>query len=106
MFEVEGSKEGVVDLRQMLRKLRELGLLGIYVEGGAGTVGPFLDHDLVNRLHIFMATSVIGGKYATGWSDLCGVTKLESSWKLARQRVKLIGSDLHITGRFDLPSHD
>lgn len=102
IFESEGSKEGVVDLRMMLRKLREAGMASVYIEGGAGTVGPFVDHDLVNRLHVFMATSILGGKHATGWSDLCGVNKLDSAWKLQRQRVKLIGNDLHITGRLDL----
>lgn len=104
VFAVSGSKEGVVDLRQMLRKVRELGINGVYVEGGAGTVGPFLDDGLVNRLHIFMATSIIGGKFAHGWSDLCGVKTLPEAWKLQRQRVKLIGPDLHITGRLDLPA--
>ncbi len=103
VFAVTGSKEGVVDLRQMLRKLREFGVNGVYVEGGAGTVGPFVDEGLVNRLHVFMATSIIGGKFANGWSDLCGVKTLDKAWKLQRQRVKLIGSDLHITGRLDRP---
>jgi diaminohydroxyphosphoribosylaminopyrimidine deaminase/5-amino-6-(5-phosphoribosylamino)uracil reductase len=100
-FEVEGSNDGVIDLRQMLQRLREFGLSGVYVEGGAGTVGPFIDNALAHRLHVFMASSVIGGKYSIGWSDLCGVKKLEDSWKLKRQRVKLIGPDLHITGRLD-----
>ncbi len=103
IFEVEGSNDGVVDLKQMLQRLREFGLGGLYVEGGAGTVGPFLDNALAHRLHVFMSTSVIGGKYSIGWSDLCGVKKLEDSWKLHRQRVKLIGPDLHITGRLNLP---
>ena len=102
VFEAEGAKSGVIDLRDMLKKLRELGIGSVYVEGGAGTVGPFIDHDIVNRLHVFLATSVLGGKYATGWSDLCGVEKLKDGWKLKRQRVKLIGADIHITGRFDL----
>lgn len=101
IFEVEGSNEGIIDLRQMLQRLREFGLSGVYVEGGAGTVGPFIDNALAHRLHVFMATSIIGGKYSIGWSDLCGVKKLEDSWKLKRQRVKLIGPDLHITGRID-----
>lgn len=102
IFAVPGSKEGIVDLKAMLKKVRQLGIHGVYVEGGAGTVGPFLDNGLVNRLHLFMSTAVIGGKNATGWSDACGVATLAESWKLMRQRVKLIGPDLHITGRLDL----
>lgn len=102
IFEVEGSNDGVVDLKQMLQKLRAFNLSGVYVEGGAGTVGPFIDNALAQRLHIFMATSVIGGKYSIGWSDLCGVKKLEDSWRLKRPRVKLIGPDLHITGRLGI----
>jgi diaminohydroxyphosphoribosylaminopyrimidine deaminase / 5-amino-6-(5-phosphoribosylamino)uracil reductase len=103
VFEVGGSKDGVVDLPELLVKVRALGVTGVYIEGGAGTIGPFLDGDLVNRIHIFMATSILDGKYATGWSDLCGVKTLAEIWKLQRQRVKLIGADLHVTGRFDLP---
>lgn len=103
VFAVAGLKEGVVDLRQMLRKLREFGINGVYVEGGAGTVGPFIDEGLVNRLHVFMATSILGGKYATGWSELCGVKSLDKAWNLHRSRVKLIGPDLHITGCLNLP---
>lgn len=102
VFEAEGRKSGVIDLREMLKKLRELGVNSVYVEGGAGTVGPFIDHDVVHRLHVFVATSVLGGKYATGWSDLCGVKELKDGWKLKRQRVKLIGADIHITGRIDV----
>jgi diaminohydroxyphosphoribosylaminopyrimidine deaminase/5-amino-6-(5-phosphoribosylamino)uracil reductase len=79
-----------------------MGIQGVYIEGGAGTVGPFLDEKMVNRLHVFMATSIVGGKNSIGWSDACGVKSLNESWKLQRQRVKMIGSDLHITGRLDL----
>jgi diaminohydroxyphosphoribosylaminopyrimidine deaminase/5-amino-6-(5-phosphoribosylamino)uracil reductase len=102
IFEVDGSSEGIVNLRAMLVKIREYGIQGLYVEGGAGTVGPFLDNGLANRLHVFMAMSVLGGKHAMGWSDACGVQSLAESWKLTRQRVKLIGPDIHITGRLDL----
>lgn len=102
IFEVDGSKEGVVDLRETLGRLREFGIQGLYVEGGAGTVGPFFENQLVNRLHVFMATSILGGKNSIGWSDLCGVSKLDEMWKLKRERIKLIGPDIHITGRLDL----
>lgn len=101
VFEVEGSASGVINLREMLMKLRALGLMGIYIEGGAGTVGPFIDAHLVNRLHVFMAMSILGGRHSIGWSDQCGVESLGASWKLRRQRVRLIGSDVHITGRLD-----
>lgn len=103
IFAVKGDRQGIVDLREMLVKLRQLGMSGIYVEGGAGTVGPFLDSDLAHRLHVFMSTSVIGGRHAKGWSDLCGGEKLTDAWKLMRPRVKLVGADLHITGRIGAP---
>lgn len=105
VFEVSGREDGIIDLREMLVRLREQGLNGVYVEGGAGTVGPFFDLNLIHRLHLFMAPSILGGRHAVGWSDLCGDTTLKSAWALQRQRVKLIGQDLHITGRLEtLPS--
>lgn len=101
VFEVGGSENGVVDLKAMLCELRRRDIRGVYVEGGGGTVGPFMDANIVNRLHVFMAMSVIGGKHSRGWSDLCGGEKLESIWKLRRARVTPIGSDIHVTGRLD-----
>lgn len=101
IFEVDGDANGIIDLKAMLQELRRRDIRGVYVEGGAGTVGPFMEAGVVNRLHVFMATSVIGGKHSIGWSDLCGPEKLDAIWKLRRQRVTPVGSDIHITGRLD-----
>ncbi len=102
IFEVGGSEPGVIDLREALGKARGLGLSRLYVEGGAGTVGPFLDAGLAQRLHVFLAMGILGGREATGWSDLCGVSRLEQMWRLQRQHVKVLGDDIHITGRLQL----
>lgn len=102
VFDVGGSEPGIIDLREALIKIRALGLMGLYVEGGAGTVGPFLDGGLAQRLHVFMSTGVLGGREATGWSDLCGVGTLAQMWKLKRQHVNMLDSDIHITGRLQV----
>jgi diaminohydroxyphosphoribosylaminopyrimidine deaminase/5-amino-6-(5-phosphoribosylamino)uracil reductase len=102
VLEVEACEDGTLDLRAMLIQLKEMGLQSVYVEGGPGTIGPFLQQCLVNRLHVFMSTSILGGMNSIGWTDLCGVSKLEEMWKLKRGRIQSVGPDFHITGRLDL----
>jgi diaminohydroxyphosphoribosylaminopyrimidine deaminase/5-amino-6-(5-phosphoribosylamino)uracil reductase len=57
---------GRVDLRQLLQKLAELGILRVMVEGGAEMLGCLFDARLVDEVFIFVAPIIVGGKEATG----------------------------------------
>ena len=47
-------------LREILRRLHERGLFGLFVEGGGLTVSSFLEAGLLDRLQIAIAPLVIG----------------------------------------------
>jgi diaminohydroxyphosphoribosylaminopyrimidine deaminase/5-amino-6-(5-phosphoribosylamino)uracil reductase len=100
------GSDGIMDLAHLTRELRREGVQGLFVEGGAGTLGPFFDQNMVNRLHVFVAPMIIGGREGVGWSAQFGVSRLSDAFKLKRLRVKKIGEgdelNLHWTGRLDL----
>ena len=49
-----------LSLREMVRRLRERGLYGLFVEGGGVTVSAFLQAGLLDRLQLGIAPLIIG----------------------------------------------
>ena len=47
-------------LREIIRRLHQRGLFGLFIEGGGVTVSAFLEEGLLDRLHIAIAPLIIG----------------------------------------------
>lgn len=54
------APDGRLDLQEMMRRLRERGLFGIFIEGGGLTVSAFLEQGLLDRLQLTIAPLIIG----------------------------------------------
>jgi len=54
------TKNGLIDVKDALRKLAKLGIASIMVEGGAKTYSEFLKHKLVDEFMIFIAPKIMG----------------------------------------------
>ncbi len=54
------AQSGHLPPDEIIKRLFELGLRRILVEGGSRTVSAFIDADAVDRLHILMAPMIIG----------------------------------------------
>ena len=61
VIEVPGGPDGAIDLGRVLHYLAGKGLTRILAEGGASLAAALLREDLVDRLAIFRAPSIIGG---------------------------------------------
>ncbi len=61
VIEAPASRDGGLDLSQVLARLAQHGLTRLLVEGGARLAAALLRDDLVDRLAIFRAPSLIGG---------------------------------------------
>lgn len=90
---------GEFDLRSVLASLKSAGLTSILVEGGALTIGAFMGAREVQRLHLFLAPSLIGGAQGLSWSSGFGVRTLADKFQLTRSRVEWTGEDLYWTAR-------
>lgn len=57
-------EKGRVPLRKVLAVLYRLGIMSVFVEGGADTLGGFFDQKLADKVYFFIAPKIIGGKSA------------------------------------------
>lgn len=86
-------RAGHLDLDAAWRKLGSLGVNELLVEGGGGLAAALLRADLVDRLHLFLAPTLIGGDGSALLASL-GVARLRDAPRLRELRTRRLGRDL------------
>jgi diaminohydroxyphosphoribosylaminopyrimidine deaminase/5-amino-6-(5-phosphoribosylamino)uracil reductase len=92
------EKEGQVNLRDAMKKLAQLQITNILVEGGGTLIGSLFDDGLLDRVLFFISPKIIGGKEAIGSVMGRGVARIDKALKLKDVRLKRIGQDLLVDG--------
>ena len=99
-----GAGERVIHPSAIVAGLFKLGLKRLLIEGGARTVSQFIDAGAVDRLHVLVASVIIGSGGKTGL-DLTSVASLSEAPR-PRTRVHLLADgdvlfdcDLRNSGR-------
>jgi diaminohydroxyphosphoribosylaminopyrimidine deaminase/5-amino-6-(5-phosphoribosylamino)uracil reductase len=81
--------------------LEELGrrrLTNVLVEGGAEVLGSFLDADLIDEVHVFIAPRLVGGAQAKTPVAGHGRPTIQDAFTLAHWQVETIDSDVYLHG--------
>jgi diaminohydroxyphosphoribosylaminopyrimidine deaminase/5-amino-6-(5-phosphoribosylamino)uracil reductase len=92
-----GSK-GKVDLAALAEQLHGLGIQSVLVEGGPRILNSFFAAGLVDRVVVFVAPKIVGGKSKHalgGW----GVREMKDAAMLDEVTIRHFGSDVCIEGR-------
>jgi diaminohydroxyphosphoribosylaminopyrimidine deaminase / 5-amino-6-(5-phosphoribosylamino)uracil reductase len=92
------EKDGKVDLKQLMRKLAQMEVANLLVEGGGEAIGSFFDARLVDRVMFFMAPVIIGGKNAVSSVEGRGRDLMYQAAKIGAIRLKRIGDDFLFEG--------
>ncbi|MFH1678208.1 MAG: bifunctional diaminohydroxyphosphoribosylaminopyrimidine deaminase/5-amino-6-(5-phosphoribosylamino)uracil reductase RibD, partial [Candidatus Omnitrophota bacterium] len=92
------EKEGVVNLRDMMKKLARLQITNILVEGGGALIGSLFDEGLVDKVLFFISLKIIGGKDAKSSVMGRGIAHPEKAFRLKDVRLRRIGEDLLVEG--------
>jgi diaminohydroxyphosphoribosylaminopyrimidine deaminase/5-amino-6-(5-phosphoribosylamino)uracil reductase len=87
------AREGRVDPAALLARLFEREVRAVLVEGGAETHAAFLDAGLVDRVALFLAPLLLGGRTAPGVVGGAG-RELKSAVRLGPLAVSALGDDL------------
>jgi diaminohydroxyphosphoribosylaminopyrimidine deaminase/5-amino-6-(5-phosphoribosylamino)uracil reductase len=87
----------------LLETLRREKLTSVMVEGGASTFGAFFDSGYVNRVHVFLAPVLMGGKHGLGWSEYFGGQSMRDKIQLDRSVIERVGNDVYWTARVRWP---
>jgi len=87
------TRQGRIDLVALLGVLFEREVRAVLVEGGAETHAGFLEAGLVDRLALFLAPLLLGGRTAPGVVGGAG-RELKSAVRLGPAAVTSLGDDL------------
>jgi diaminohydroxyphosphoribosylaminopyrimidine deaminase/5-amino-6-(5-phosphoribosylamino)uracil reductase len=95
--------KGSFEVGELLMALKNQGLTSIMIEGGAQTFAPFFAAKKVQRVHVFQAPLIIGGRHGVPWSSGFGVERMADGLRLERVSRKLFDEDSYLTGRVTYP---
>lgn len=99
VIQVKQNKEGL-DLKELLKKLGQRGITSLLVEGGGETVFRFLKAKCVNKMVLFVAPKIVGGRHAVTAVEGDGVGKLSQAFLPKEWDWKKIGPDLMFEAKF------
>jgi diaminohydroxyphosphoribosylaminopyrimidine deaminase / 5-amino-6-(5-phosphoribosylamino)uracil reductase len=92
------EKKGGVDLKHLLQALGEKELTSLLIEGGGEVNASFLEMGLVDKVMVFVAPILIGGRDAPGPVGGKGVQRLEKALKIKSMTVNPVGNDWLLEG--------
>lgn len=98
VIEVAGGAGGV-DLGAALRELGRRGLASVLIEGGGEVLGSALDARIGDRVALFVAPRLLGGRTARPAFGGRGPGRLSESAELRSPRVRRVGGDWLVEAR-------
>lgn len=98
------SKNGRVDLRDLMVKLARMEVTHVLAEGGGELAADLLKEKLVDRCMFFIAPKIIGGRDAKTSVEGKGISKMAEALRLSDVRISSIGGDILIEGAPKYPT--
>src|SRR5207253_8802035 len=92
------SRNGQVDLKDLLKRLAGRGLTSVLVEGGARIHGSFLSRRLWDELYLFIAPK-LAGEGALSWAGFAGARTMADAPRARLVDSRQLGDDLLVTAR-------
>lgn len=89
---------GQIPLGGLMKRLYELNIISVLVEGGSEVLGSFVDERLVDKIYAFFAPIIIGGRDAKASVSGLGVSKINEAWKLKNISLKKFDDNYLISG--------
>lgn len=87
------SDSGRVDLNVLLKRLSRMGIASILVEGGGEITASLFENKLVDKLILFIAPILIGGRDAVTSLEGKGVKSIKDAFRLDEIKLRRIGRD-------------
>lgn len=88
------EEDGHVNLRILMRKLGELGIDSVLLEGGAALHEAALRSGIVQHVHVYIAPKIFGGVSAKSAVGGLGVACPDEAYRLSRPVISRFGDDV------------
>ncbi len=93
-----GGSRGRVCLAHLLKRLGECEVTSVMIEGGEGIFTSALEEGIVDKLVLFVAPLLVGGKSAPSLFGGQGIERLAQAQRLRRVKIEQLDGDLLIEG--------
>lgn len=87
------THQGRLDLKPLLKRLGQMGIAKVLVEGGGELAWSLLRERLVDRLVWIVAPKIIGGRQAKTSVEGQGVKSLQAAFALTIRKIERAGTD-------------
>ncbi|WP_090112319.1 bifunctional diaminohydroxyphosphoribosylaminopyrimidine deaminase/5-amino-6-(5-phosphoribosylamino)uracil reductase RibD [Cohnella sp. OV330] len=92
------GRSGRVDPAEVVRVLGEQMISSLLIEGGSEINASFFERRLVDKLVIYMAPKLIGGRDAPSFLEGTGMEKMNDAVDVSDLSIETVGRDFKFTG--------
>ncbi len=98
LFPMKGNAKGMIELKDVLKKIASLNIASVLVEGGGSVFSQLIESKLADKMHLFVAPKILGD----GLSFADGIELKELSKALVMKEVEIsqVGEEQYITSYF------
>lgn len=89
---------GRVNLKLLIKRLGELNIDSVLLEGGSNVNYSALEQDIVDKVQFYIAPKIIGGETAKTPVGGLGIADLKDSFNIHSLNIKQFGKDILIEG--------
>ncbi|TWT02467.1 bifunctional diaminohydroxyphosphoribosylaminopyrimidine deaminase/5-amino-6-(5-phosphoribosylamino)uracil reductase RibD [Planomicrobium sp. CPCC 101079] len=94
----ETSGESRVDVQDVVRILGEKSISSLFIEGGGTINSAFLEQGLIDKVVLYFAPKLIGGKDAPTFIEGEGIELMKDAVELVDGEFTKVGTDFRFTG--------
>lgn len=95
---IKRDKNGLVDLKTLMKRLRRLNMMSVLIEGGSSINASAISTKIVDKVMFFTAPKIIGGINAIPSIAGKSPALLRNALKIKNLQVKKIGGDILLEG--------
>ncbi|HDR4897864.1 TPA: RibD family protein, partial [Bacillus cereus] len=96
IFVTSGEKH--INLYEMLDVLGGKGVSSLLIEGGGEVNASFIENKLIDKLILYIAPKMIGGRMAPSFVEGAGITKMQDAIEFKDISFTQVGKDYRFIG--------
>jgi diaminohydroxyphosphoribosylaminopyrimidine deaminase/5-amino-6-(5-phosphoribosylamino)uracil reductase len=90
--------KGRVNMLELMKELAKKNIMHVLIEGGGETIASAISSRLVDRIYVFIAPKIIGGRTAPTPVDGIGIRNISEAIPIKNMKVEKVGKDMLVSG--------
>jgi len=103
ILQIPTNEVGQLDLNILMKKLAQLEIMSVLIEGGSEISGSSVDAGIVDKFCFFYAPLLIGGRGAVGMVGGQGINFIPEAQRVKNLKIKHFGTDICVEGYLQSP---